>query len=155
MPHKETEVVHLTDELKAIHREALLASKEVQEVQHDERMMNMEDRRFVTIAGAQWEGDLADQFENKPKFEVNKIQKSLEEIKNEYKNNRITANFEPVNGDEGDTLADTCDDLYRAAERKSVAKEAYDNAYSEGVAGGIGAWRLKPEREAECDTEKD
>jgi len=155
MPHKEIEVVHLTDKLREIHQEALIASKEVQEVQHEERIQNMEDRRFVTIAGAQWEGDLNDQFENKPKFEVNKIQKSLEEIKNEYKNNRITANFEPVNGDEGDTLADTCDDLYRAAERKSVAKEAYDNAFSEGVAGGIGAWRLKTELEDEFDPDND
>ena len=155
MPHKETEVVHLTDKLKEIHAQALISSKEVQEVQHEERIQNMEDRRFVTIAGAQWEGDLSDQFANKPKFEVNKIQKSLEEIKNEYKNNRITANFEPVNGDEGDTLADTCDDLYRAAERKSVAKEAYDNAFSEGVAGGIGAWRLKTEMEDEFDPDND
>lgn len=150
MLHK-IEIVKQTDELRDIHEKSLTDFNDVQGVQKDERLQNMNDRRFVTIAGAQWEGNLADQFENKPKLEVNKIQLSLDRIKNEYKNNRITANFEPVNGDEGDTLADTCDDLYRATERKSVAKEAYDNAFDEGTSGGIGAWRLSTEFEDEFD----
>ena len=154
MTHKNDNPVH-TDKLKEIHRAALEAFKDVQEVQRDERIQNMNDRRFVTIAGAQWEGNLEDQFENKPKLEVNKIQLSLDRIKNEYKNNRITANFEPINGDENDVLADTCDDLYRATERKSTAKEAYDNAFDEGVSGGIGAWRLSTEFEDEFDPENE
>ncbi len=155
MPHKSIEIVHLTPKLKEIHQEALIASKEVQSVQHEEREENMEDRRFVTIRGAQWEGGLGDQFENKPKFEVNKIQLAIERIKNEYKNNRITANFEPTDGSENDTLADTANDLYRATERRSVAKEAYDNAFDEGVSGGIGAWRLSTEFEDEFDPDND
>lgn len=149
------EVVHQSDKLKKVHEEALISFKEVQGVQQEERLQNIEDRRFVTIAGAQWEGKLQDQFENKPQFEVNKIQLSLDRIKNEYKNNRMTANFEPVNGDENDTLADTCDDLYRATERKSTAKEAYDNAFDEGVSGGIGAWRLSTEFVDEFDPENE
>ncbi len=155
MPHKSIEVVHLTPELRDIHKGALIASREVQEVQHEEREQNMEDRRFVTIAGAQWDGGLSDQFENKPKFEVNKIQLSLDRIKNEYKNNRITANFEATDGSENDTLADTANDLYRAAERRSQAKEAFDNAFDEGVSGGIGAWRLSTEFEDEFDPDND
>ena len=155
MPHKSVEIKHLTPELKDIHEEALIASREVQGVQHDEREQNMEDRRFVTIAGAQWDGRLGDQFENKPRFEVNKIQLSLDRIKNEYKNNRITANFEPTDGSENDTLADTANDLYRATERRSQAKEAYDNAFDEGVSGGIGAWRLSTEFEDEFDPDND
>lgn len=154
MPHAE-KIVEQTEALRDIHTAALRDYKDVQEVQKEERIQNMNDRRFVTIAGAQWEGDLSDQFENKPKFEVNKIQLSLDRIKNEYKNNRITANFEPVNGDEGDTLADTCDDLYRATERKSVAKEAYDNAFDEGTSGGMGAWRLSTEFEDEFDPDNE
>lgn len=154
MLHK-VEIVEQTDELRDIHEKSLTDFNDVQGVQKDERLQNMNDRRFVTIAGAQWEGNLQDQFENKPQLEVNKIQLSLDRIKNEYKNNRITANFEPVNGDEGDTLADTCDDLYRATERKSVAKEAYDNAFDEGTSGGIGAWRLSTEFEDEFDPDND
>lgn len=158
MPHKSSksiEVVHMSEKLKLIHEEALIAFREVQEVQHEEREQNMEDRRFVTIAGAQWDGRLGDQFENKPRFEVNKIQLSLKRIKNEYKNNRITASFVPSDGSENDTLADTMGDLYRATERRSVAKEAYDNAFDEGVSGGIGAWRLSTEFEDEFDPDND
>lgn len=157
MPHKKKNipVEHASEKLKLIHEEALIAFKEVQEIQHEEREQNMEDRRFVTIAGAQWDGRLGDQFENKPRFEVNKIQLSLKRIRNEYKNNRITANFEPTDGSENDTLADTADDLYRATERRSVAKEAYDNAFDEGVSGGIGAWRLSTEFEDEFDPDND
>ena len=155
MPHKPIEIIHLTPALKEIHQEALIASREVQEVQHEEREQNMEDRRFVTISGAQWEGSLGDQFKNKPKFEVNKIQLAIERIKNEYKNNRITVNFEATDGSENDTLADTANDLYRATERRSVAKEAFDNAFNEGVSGGIGAWRLSTEFEDEFDPDND
>ena len=59
----------------------------------EERLQCLEDRRFYSIAGAQWEGNLAEQFNNKPRFEVNKIQLSVMRIINEYRNNRITVEF--------------------------------------------------------------
>ena len=52
--------------------------------------------------------------------------------------------FESQNGKVGsDLLAETCNGLYRADENYSVADEAYDNAFEEGVGGGFGAWRLR------------
>ena len=65
-------------------------------------------------------------------------------IINEYRNNRITVDFTPKDG-EGDVgddeLADTCDGLYRADEQACTANEAYDNAFDEGVQGGFGRRR--------------
>eukprot|EP00919_Chromeraceae_sp_WS-2016_P051633 GHVR01122445.1.p1 GENE.GHVR01122445.1~~GHVR01122445.1.p1 ORF type:complete len:684 (+),score=124.11 GHVR01122445.1:300-2351(+) len=119
----------------------------------DERKQCLEDRRFYSIAGAQWEGALAEQFENKPKLEVNKIHLSIMRIFSEYRNNRIAVDFLPKNGD--DALADVCDGLYRADEQDSNAEEAYDNAFEEAVGGGIGAWRLKAEYEDEDDDENE
>ena len=73
---------------KEIHQEALHEFSDIQEAQRDERLQMIEDRRFVTIAGAQWEGDdnFAKQFENKPHLEVNMIQLSIIRIYNEYRN---------------------------------------------------------------------
>jgi len=122
---------------------------------HDERLQCLQDRRFYSIAGAQWEGALQDQFENKPKFEVNKVHLSVMRIINEYRNNRITVDFISKEGDEDDRLADACDGLYRADEEDSVADEAYDNAFEEAVGGGFGAWRLRNEYEDEYDDEDD
>lgn len=141
--------------LANVHQEALAEFDNIQSAMHDERLQCLQDRRFYSIAGAQWEGALGDQFENKPKFEVNKVHLSVMRIINEYRNNRITVDFISKEGDEDDRLADACDGLYRADEEDSVADEAYDNAFEEAVGGGFGAWRLRNEYEDEYDDEDD
>jgi hypothetical protein len=113
----------------------------------------LQDRRFYSISGAQWEGPLRDQYANKPKFEVNKIHLSVMRIISEYRNNRITVDFVSKDGSKDDKLADTCDKLYRADEQDSGAEEAYDNAFEEAVGGGFGAWRLKTTYVNEEDNE--
>lgn len=139
--------------LAAIHQEALAEFDNIQSALRDERLQCLQDRRFYSIAGAQWEGPLGEQFENKPKFEVNKIHLAVIRIINEYRNNRITVDFVSKEGKEYDKLADTCDGLYRADEQDSGAEEAYDNAFEEGVSGGFGAWRLRTVYENEEDEE--
>ena len=127
----------------------------IQSAMRDERLQCLSDRRFYSIAGAQWEGTLGEQFDNKPKFEVNKIHLSVMRIINEYRNNRITVDFVSKDGDADDKLSDVCDGLYRADEQDSVADEAYDNAFEEAVGGGFGAWRLRNVYEDEYDDEDD
>ena len=139
--------------LAAIHQEALTEFDNIQSALRDERLQCLQDRRFYSIAGAQWEGPLWDIYENKPKFEVNKIHLAVIRIINEYRNNRITVDFVSKEGREYDKLADTCAGLYRADEQDSGAEEAYDNAFEEGVAGGFGAWRLRTVYENEEDEE--
>lgn len=120
-----------------------------------EREQSLEDRRFYSIAGAQWEGSYGEQFANRPKLEVNKIHLSVIRIFNEYRNNRISATFIPKDGRDGQELADLCAGLYRADQQDSRAEEAYDNAFEEAVGGGMGAWRLTHEYEDEYDDEDD
>jgi hypothetical protein len=141
------------DRLAKVHDRALLRFNAVQMAHRDERMQCLEDRRFYSISGAQWEGPLGDQFENAPQFEVNKVHLAVIRIINEYRNNRITVDFTPKDGRADDDLADTCDGLYRADEQDSGAQEAYDNAFEEGVGGGFGAWRLRACYEDEEDDE--
>jgi hypothetical protein len=143
------------ERLREIHNDAVLEFDSVQGALRDERLQCLQDRRFYSIAGAQWEGDLEDQFANKPKFEVNKIHLSVMRIINEYRNNRISVDFKAKNGMKDDKFADTCDGMYRADENDSVADEAYDNAFEEAVAGGFGAWRLRAEYEDDEDPDDD
>jgi hypothetical protein len=139
------------DRLAKVHAAALLEFDEIQMALRDERMQCLEDRRFYSISGAQWEGPIGDQFENKPRFEMNKVHLAVIRIINEYRNNRITVDFSPKDGTTGDKMADVCDGLYRADEQDSTAEEAYDNAFEEAVGGGFGAWRLRACYENEDD----
>lgn len=138
-----------------IHSTAMIQFDNIQAALRDEREQCLADRRFYSIAGAQWEGPLEQQFANRPKFEVNKVHLSVIRIINEYRNNRITVDFVSKDGSENDKLADTCDGLYRADEQDSGAEEAYDNAFEEAVGGGFGAWRLRAKYEDEEDEDDD
>jgi hypothetical protein len=140
--------------LANLHSDALTQFNDIQTALRDERLQCLQDRRFYSLAGSQWEGPLWDVYENKPRFEVNKIHLSVIRIINEYRNNRITVDF--VSKEDGDDkLAETCDGLYRADEQDSVADEAYDNAFEEAVGGGFGAWRLRTVYEDEEDEENE
>ena len=141
--------------LAQIHQEAMRQFDIIQSTLRDERLQCLQDRRFYSIAGAQWEGPLGEQFENKPKFEVNKIHLAVIRIINEYRNNRITVDFVSKEGAEYDKLADLCDGLYLADEQDSGAEEAFDNAFEEAVGGGFGAVRLRTAYEDEEDDENE
>jgi len=127
----------------------------IQSSVRDVRQQCLEDRRFVSVPGAMWEGRLGDQFENKPKIEINKIMRSLIRIYNDYRNNRITVDFTNKDGSEKEDLASVCDGLFRADAQDSNAEDATDNAFEEGTAGGFGAWRLISEYEDEYNDEDD
>ena len=143
------------DRLESVHYDALTLFDDIQTTLRDERLQCLQDRRFYSIAGAQWEGPLYQQYENKPKFEVNKVALAVQRIFSEYRNNRIAVDFVSKDGTKSDVLADMCDGLYRADEQDSTAEEAYDNAFEEAVGGGFGAWRLRTVYEDEEDPENE
>lgn len=141
--------------LEDIHQEAMREFSKIQGALKNERLQCLQDRRFYSVAGAQWEGPLGLQFENKPKFEINKIHLAVIRIINEYRNNKIGGLFVSKDGTDTTKLSDVCDGLYRADEQDSVAEEAYDNAFEEAIGGGFGAWQLRTEYEDEEDDENE
>jgi hypothetical protein len=140
--------------LRDTHAEALRQFDAIQSALRNERLQCLQDRRFYSIAGAQWEGPLEQQYENKPKFEVNKVGLAVQRVVNEYRNNRITVDFVSRDGSPTE-MADVCNKLFRADEQDSTANEAYDNAFEEAVGGGFGAWRLKAAYEDDEDPDND
>jgi hypothetical protein len=140
-----------SERLAKVHYRAITEFDRIQSALKDERTQCLQDRRFYSIPGAQWEGKLGEQFENKPKYEVNKIHLAVIRIINEYRNNRITVDFVSKDGSKDDKLSDACNGLFRADEQDSTAEEAYDNAFEEAVGGGFGALRLRTCYEDEED----
>ena len=141
------------ERLASVHDQALQAFNRAHDACSEERRQAVEDRRFYSIAGAQWEGPFREMFASRPRLEVDKVHLAVMRIINEYRNNRITVDFVPKDGSANDKLADVCDALYRADEQDSGAQEAYDNAFEEAVGGGFGAWRLRTAYEDEYDDE--
>jgi len=78
----------MKDEDLELHEEAHARFNEAWEAVDEDRRECVEDRRFYSIAGAQWEGSWGLQFENKPRLELNHIHLSVLRIINEYRNNR-------------------------------------------------------------------
>jgi hypothetical protein len=142
-------------ELAEVHQEALAEFDEIQGAVRDERLQCLQARRFYSIRGAQWEGNLGEQFANKPKFEVNKVHLAVIRIINEYRNNRFDPVFVSRDGSKNDALADFCAGLFRADMQDSGAQEALDNAFEEAVGGGFGAVRLRNVLQDEEDEEND
>lgn len=141
--------------LAEIHAEAIREFDGIQAASREVRLQCLQDRRFAFVTGAQWEGGLGEQFENKPKYEFNKIHLACIRIYNEYRNNRVTVDFQPRDGSKADKLADACDGLFRADEKACNSDEADDNCFDEGTAGGMGAIRLRAVYEDDDDDENE
>ncbi len=141
--------------LRQVHERARTEFECAESAVRDEREQCLQDRRFYSISGAQWDGAWAEAFTNKPKLEVNKVHLSVIRVINEWRNSRLDVTFSAKDGSDTGKLADTCAELYRADEQESGAEEAYDNAYEEAVGGGMGAWRYRAKYEDEGDDENE
>lgn len=142
--------------LRDVHEEALVEFDRIIGAVWGQRMESLQDRRFASIAGAQWEDPLlAARFENKPRFEINKTHRAGQRIINEQRNNRIDVEFISKDGKNAEALADVCAGLRRADQQDSHFEEAVNVAFQEGVYGGFGAYRLRPTYENENDPEDD
>lgn len=134
---------------------ALRQFNDISSATRDERMLSLEDRRFVFIQGAAWEGDWGAQFENTLRVAVNKVGRGHDKIINDYRANRFTVNFRPVSGKGDDDTSELLNGLFYADMYRCGGREALDNAFGEGAAGGFGAWRLCNEYEDESDPDND
>jgi hypothetical protein len=123
--------------------------------QLETRALALAARRFVSIPGAQWEGDIGDVFDNAIKLEINLTRDGLEKIYRDYNENRIVPDFRPAGGKGDEESAATLDGLHRADSHCFKSQQARDNAFIEGTAGGFGAYRLTNEWADPFDKDSD
>jgi hypothetical protein len=119
------------------------------------RLASLEDRRFAYVDAAQWEGGLGAQFNNRPRFVVNKVQKAVRRIVSEYRANAMTVNFRSSEDDSRQDDLDALRIVYRSDEQYSSAQDVYVSAFDEAVAGGMGAWRLTNDYDHRAETDLD
>jgi hypothetical protein len=89
--------------------------------------------------------NFGDFFDDSIKLEINLTKDGLEKIYRDYNENRIVPDFRPAGGKGDEDSAATLDELHRADSYCYKAKQARDNAFIEGTAGGFGAYRLTNE----------
>jgi hypothetical protein len=115
----------------------------------------MQDRRFVNVDGGMYEGNLEQQYQDRPRPQVNKTRKALRKMVSEFRRNPITADFIAEGVGSTNEIADQLDGAYRADEQDYDGQEAYDACDDEAAAGGKGAYRLRPVSEDEYDEDND
>lgn len=139
----------------ALHHEALKRFDQIVSAVQEERALALRDRRFCTIAGAQWEGIWGEQFENSIMVEVNKTAAGVEKIISDYRANRFMVDFRASDDDADDDTSDLLNGMFRADLDGCCGQEAIDMAFEEAVQGGIGAWRLANDWEDEYDPDNE
>lgn len=143
------------DRLTDVHRRFMRRYDEVSSDQQEVRALSLSARRFLTIPGAQWDGDWGEQFAHAVKVESDKLRKIAGKIENDYRENRIVPDFRPDGPKASPETADTLDGMHRADSYRFKSQQARDNAVFEAVAGGFGAYRLCNEYEDESDPDND
>lgn len=138
-----------------VFQNALQRFTDAQLASFENRQQCIRDRRNAHIAGALWEGDWSAYWANKPRMDLNPFTVALNRITAEYNQNRVSVDFRPRDGIKDDQLSEALDGLFRADVQDSQGSEAFDNAFAEGIAGGIGGWRLRAEYADEFDPDDD
>jgi len=141
--------------LADVYKRAMQRFDDIAYAQQELRENSLTARRFVSIPGAQWDGEWGEQFENAIKIEVDKIGRGLRKIENDYRENRIVPDFRPDGPMADADTANTLDGMHRADSYRFKAQQARDNAVFEAICGGFGAYRLTNEWEDEGDPNND
>jgi hypothetical protein len=144
-----------SDKLREVYDRAMRRFDETVLPQQEMRAEALTARRFISIPGAQWEGDWGEQYQNSIKVEIDKVSKGVEKIVRDYRENRIVPDFRPAGGNSDNHTANTLDGLHRADSYHFKAQQARDNAFEEAATGGFGAWRLRNEWADPFDKDSD
>lgn len=95
----------------------------------------------------QWDDNLLGQTQLDYKGEFNILRKAGRQIIQDLRSNPVQVNFEPVDESRMDG-GDLIDGIYRTDDRRNTSIESHNNASSESVVCGFGAWELYTEYES-------
>lgn len=101
----------------------------------------IEDIKFVSVPGNQWDTALKARRDQRPCYEFPKLRMLVQQIINEQKQSRPQGKVRGM--EDGDrALAEIMTGICRNIESVSNAEQAYDIAYENAVRGGLGWWRI-------------
>lgn len=141
--------------LRDVHSRAMRRFSDVVPPQLLMRAQSLAARRFVSIPGAQWEGWFGEQWGDTIKLEMPLIKRGLQKIERDYRSNRVMVDFRAASGEASSVTAKTIGGIYRADNYHFKSQQARDNAFSEALRGGFGAYRLVNEWADPYDPDND
>ena len=96
---------------------------------------------FIFYWVTQWDDDILQASQLSYRGEFNILRKAGRQIQSDLAANPVQVDFVPINETRTDS-AELADGLYRAGLQKNVSIEAFENAETETIVGGVGAWLL-------------
>ena len=119
-------------QLKRMHDKAFLANQIPRERSAND---------FIFYWVTQWDDDILQASQLSYRGEFNILRKAGRQIQSDLASNPVQVDFVPINETRTDS-AELADGLYRAGLQKNVSIEAFENAETETIVGGVGAWLL-------------
>lgn len=139
----------MSKKLETVFMEAMSRFEDVSSAEKPLRDAAIEDNRFAHVPGAQWDDGTRQKLENMPLLEVNKIAPAIRQVVGDQKQNQIGIKVRPMGNGATLKLAEIRTKLIRAIEKMSNAADVYGDAYKEAVTGGMGAFYITTDYEAE------
>lgn len=104
----------------------------------------LEDKKFVTIKGAQWEGDaiVKRKAQGKPTLEINISRAYVQQQINTMRQNRPQAKVVPVDSGADPEVAKVLEGLIKDVEESSNFEDALDTAAANQVHAAVGFYRI-------------
>ncbi|MDP9159471.1 MAG: hypothetical protein M3O09_04485, partial [Acidobacteriota bacterium] len=109
----------------------------------DTRKLCLEDLKFSV--GDQWPEEIKIGRGRKVTLTMDQIQQSINQVSNEYRQQRPATNVAPVGNDSDEDTAEIFQGAIRHIEVRSDAEIAYDNAHDHTVRTGFGSYRFLTE----------
>jgi len=122
--------------------EALKRFDDAKRFDHDERLSARDDVAFAQVEGEQWDKRFRINKE-RPKFEINRIQHSINQVIGEFVNNEIGTKVRPSSSDATEDVAETLNGLLRNIYNLSNFSKTQVEALKEVCNGGFGCWRVR------------
>ena len=123
--------------------EALNRWSKAERAEYDERELARDDRIFATVIGEQWDKRWNNNDISSPKFEINRVSHSVNQVIGEFSKNTIGIKVRPDNGEANTEIAETYDGLIRNISAESHFNHVQMEAFKEMSLSGFGAWRVK------------
>lgn len=127
--------------LEELHAEAMKQYDESESFSHDERELSRDDIAFAVVSGEQWDRRYR-RNKKRPRFEINKIHHSINQVIGEFVQNQITVKVRPAGNNATRETAETMGGLVRNILNCSNFDDIRKNTAKEVFTGGYGAWRV-------------
>lgn len=124
------------------HNEVLTALKDSQTVENDNRSRSREAHDFVDERNGQWEPEIFQQFENKPRYTFDQTSPIIEQIAGDIEKADFAIKVSPSGGEASKDTAKTLNGMIRNIQNISSATNIYNDAGRSMVTGGIAGWKV-------------